>query len=117
MKSIIVVIDQLFADYLSYRKLINMPVPKIVKVFSWIEFVSHKNIRAFESSKEKCQLFLIVGESLKMHSTCHHGFSRIALVYHFLFIFWRSLHYGRNTLSLLTHLTCLDSLNYSSILF
>ena len=70
MKSIIVVIDQLFADYLSYRKLINMPVPKIVKVFSWIEFVSHKNIRAFESSKEKCQLFLLVGEA-------HEGFVMI----------------------------------------
>ena len=81
MKSIIVVIDQLFADCLSYRKLINMPVLKIIKVFSWIEFVSHKNIRAFESSKEKCQLFLLVEGSLegslKMQSPCHHGFPEL----------------------------------------
>jgi len=47
-----------------------MSTLKIIKVFSWIEFVSHKNIRAFESSKEKCQLFLLVGEA-------HEGFVMI----------------------------------------
>ena len=68
MKSIIVVIDQLFADYLSYRKLINMSILKIIKVFSWIEFVSYKNIRTFESSKNKSQVFLLGGGSRYMHS-------------------------------------------------
>ena len=37
--------------------------------------------------------------------------SRIALIYHFLFIFWSS-SLSKNTLSFLTRLTCHDSLNY-----